>query len=44
MAHYALEGLPNKVLSAQYRTALPDEKMLADKVQKNRLMLERSKR
>ena len=26
VARYALEGLPNKVLAAEYRTALPDEK------------------
>ena len=29
VARYALEGLPNKVLAAQYRTALPSEKTLA---------------
>ncbi|MDE2567001.1 MAG: DUF1016 family protein [Burkholderiales bacterium] len=29
LAHYALEGLPNKVLAAEYRTALPDEEVLA---------------
>ena len=37
VAHYALEGLPNKVLAAEYRTALPDEKTLAaelDRTQK----------
>jgi hypothetical protein len=28
-AHYALEGLPNKVLAAEYRTVLPDEKLVA---------------
>jgi hypothetical protein len=25
VVHYALEGLPNKVLAAEYRTTLPDE-------------------
>jgi hypothetical protein len=25
VAHYALEGLPNKVLAAEYQTVLPDE-------------------
>ena len=30
LAHYALEGLPNKVLAAEYRTALPEEKLIAD--------------
>ena len=29
LAHYALEGLPNKVLAAEYRMALPDEEVLA---------------
>ena len=41
VAHYALEGLPNKVLAAEYRTALPDEKTLAEEVRKTRLLLER---
>ena len=26
LARYALEGLPNKVMAAEYKTALPDEK------------------
>jgi hypothetical protein len=29
LAHYALQGLPNKVLEAEYMTALPDEEVLA---------------
>lgn len=29
IVRYALEGLPNKVLAAEYRTTLPDEKVLA---------------
>jgi hypothetical protein len=41
VAHYALEGLPGKILAAEYRTALPDEKSLADEVQKTRLLLDR---
>jgi hypothetical protein len=28
VAKYALEGLPNKVLAAEYKLALPDEKRL----------------
>ena len=39
-AHYALEGLPNKVLAAEYRTALPDEKLLTEEVEKTRRELE----
>lgn len=31
-AHYALEGLPNKVLAAQYKTLLPDEKVIANQM------------
>ena len=41
VAHYALEGLPNKVLAAEYRTALPDEKMLAKELERTRRLLER---
>ncbi|MFC4298875.1 YhcG family protein [Castellaniella hirudinis] len=39
-AHYALEGLPNKVLAAEYRTALPDENLLTEAVEKTRRELE----
>ena len=40
MAHYALEGLPNKVLAAEYRTALPKERLLAEEVNRTRLAIE----
>jgi predicted nuclease of restriction endonuclease-like (RecB) superfamily len=39
-AHYALEGLPNKVLAAEYQTVLPDEKLLAAELDKTRRELE----
>lgn len=39
-AHYTLEGLSNKVLTAEYRTALPDEKLLAEELEKTRRELE----
>ncbi len=39
-AHYALEGLPNKVLAAEYQTVLPDEKLLAKELAKTRRELE----
>jgi len=39
-AHYALEGLPNKVLAAEYQTVLPDEKLLADELERTRQELE----
>lgn len=34
VAKYALEGLPNKVMAAEYRTALPEEATLVEAVQK----------
>jgi predicted nuclease of restriction endonuclease-like (RecB) superfamily len=40
VARYALEGLPNKVLAAEYRLALPDEKLLAAELDKTRRQLE----
>jgi predicted nuclease of restriction endonuclease-like (RecB) superfamily len=39
-AHYALEGLPNKVLAAEYQMVLPDEKLLADELDKTRRELD----
>jgi predicted nuclease of restriction endonuclease-like (RecB) superfamily len=39
-AHYALEGLTNKVLAAEYQTVLPDEKLLAEQLAKTRRELE----
>jgi hypothetical protein len=40
VARYALENLPNKVLAAEYKTVLPDEKLLADEVERTRKLLE----
>jgi predicted nuclease of restriction endonuclease-like (RecB) superfamily len=40
VAKYALEGLPNKVLATEYRTTLPDEKVIEDELEKSRRMLE----
>ena len=39
-AHYALDNLPNKVLAAEYQTVLPDEKLIADELDKSRRELE----
>lgn len=39
-AHYALEGLPNKVMAAEYQTVLPDEKLLEAELDKTRRELE----
>lgn len=36
LARYALEGLPNKVLATEYRTALPDEATLAAEINRTR--------
>jgi predicted nuclease of restriction endonuclease-like (RecB) superfamily len=36
VAKYALEGLPNKVLAAEYRTALPKEGILAKEIDRTR--------
>jgi hypothetical protein len=41
VAKYALEGLPNKVLAAEYRTALPEERLLVEEIKKTRRQLER---
>ncbi|MBP7748487.1 MAG: DUF1016 family protein [Phycisphaerae bacterium] len=41
VARYALDGLPNKVLAAEYRTTLPDEKLLAAEIDRTRAALER---
>ena len=38
-AHYALDGLPNKILAAEYQTVLPDEKLLAKEIEKTQLAL-----
>jgi predicted nuclease of restriction endonuclease-like (RecB) superfamily len=44
LAKYALEGLNNKVLAAEYRMALPDEKVLAAALEKSRQIFEREKK
>jgi predicted nuclease of restriction endonuclease-like (RecB) superfamily len=38
--HYALDSLPNKVLAAEYRTVLPDEKLIAEELERSRQELE----
>jgi len=40
LAHYALDGLPNKVLAAQYKTVLPDENLLMQEINRTRKHLE----
>ena len=41
LVKYALEGLPNKVIAAEYRTALPSEEELSKKLEETRLRIER---
>jgi predicted nuclease of restriction endonuclease-like (RecB) superfamily len=40
VAKYALEGLPNKVLASEYRTTLPNEKLLSAEIERERQTLE----
>lgn len=44
VARYALEGLTNKVLAAEYKTALPTERSLVAEIQKTKKQLERRRR
>jgi len=39
-AHYALDNLPNKILAAEYQTILPDEKLIAEELERSRRKLE----
>ena len=40
LARYALEGLPSKVMAANYRTVLPDAELLQKKLEVTRRLLE----
>jgi predicted nuclease of restriction endonuclease-like (RecB) superfamily len=44
VAHYALDGLPNTVLAAEYRMALPDEAALVAELDRTRRALEQRTR
>lgn len=44
LAHYALEGLPNKVLAAEYKLTLPDKKTLEAELRRTQKALESVKR
>ncbi len=41
LARCALDNLPNKVLAAEYRTVLPDERLIAAELEETRRRLER---
>jgi predicted nuclease of restriction endonuclease-like (RecB) superfamily len=40
VAHYALEGLPTKILAAEYRTNLPDEATITAELERTRELIE----
>ncbi|MBD2093231.1 DUF1016 domain-containing protein [Microcoleus sp. FACHB-1515] len=40
VAHYALDGLPNKIMAAEYQTMLPDENLLVSELERTRKRLE----
>lgn len=40
VAHYALDGLPNPILAAEYRTVLPGEALLAAEIDRTRVRLD----
>lgn len=40
LARYALDGLPNKIMAANYKTVLPDAEVLQKELEKTRLILE----
>jgi predicted nuclease of restriction endonuclease-like (RecB) superfamily len=44
VVRYALEGLPTKVMAAEYRTALPAEEELAAEIERTQALLEKQKR
>jgi hypothetical protein len=43
VAHYALEGLPNKVLATEYRMTLPDEQVLVAELKRTQKLLQTHK-
>ena len=43
VAHYAIEGLPNKVMAAEYQTVLPNEQILIAEIRKAMRMVETRK-
>ena len=43
VAHYSLDGLPNKIMASEYKLALPDEKLLEQELRRTKLELETRK-
>jgi hypothetical protein len=44
VAHYAIEGLPNKVMASEYRMSLPDEKELVAEIERTQSIMQERKR
>ncbi len=44
LARYALDGLPNKIMAANYKTVLPDAEVLQKELEKTRVLLESTAR
>ncbi|MCM2371081.1 DUF1016 N-terminal domain-containing protein [Rhodopirellula sp. ICT_H3.1] len=40
VAHYSLEGLPNKVMTSQYKLALPEKKLLEGELERTKRAIE----
>jgi hypothetical protein len=40
LARYTLDNLPNKVMAAEYKTALPEEKLIAEELDRTRRLLD----
>ncbi|QEG43760.1 hypothetical protein UC8_58150 [Roseimaritima ulvae] len=40
VAHYSLEGLPNKVMASEYKLALPEEKLLEEQLERTKRAIE----
>jgi predicted nuclease of restriction endonuclease-like (RecB) superfamily len=40
VAHYSLEGLPNKVMASEYKLALPEEKLLEEELERTKRAIE----
>jgi hypothetical protein len=38
--HYALDNPPNKVLAAEYRPVLPDERLIAEELERSQAELQ----
>jgi len=40
VAHYSLDGLPNKVMASEYKLALPEEKLLEQELERSKRVIE----